>query len=161
MGEVFLIMARWGNDAYVSRTLRSEDPLAIALTAALKQGEVEQLVRLLAADPALTVCVVESPKGGGRTPLHVFADWPGRNPNAAAIVRTLAAAGADLNAQAIGMWHRETPLHWAASNDDVVLRAPTLSAGARRSMAVRLYPLPSVMGNGRQRDGWLNVVPEP
>lgn len=119
-----------GNDAYVSRTLRSEDPLAIALTAALKQGEVEQLVRLLAADPALTVCVVESPKGGGRTPLHVFADWPGRNPNAAAIVRTLAAAGADLNAQAIGMWHRETPLHWAASNDDVVLIDALLDAGA-------------------------------
>jgi hypothetical protein len=40
--------------------------------------------------------VVENAKGGGRTPLHLFADWPGRNSNAVDIVRTLAAAGADL-----------------------------------------------------------------
>src|SRR5262249_18065955 len=75
-------------------------------------------------------CVVENPKGGGRTPLHLFADWPGHRPNAAAIVQTLAAAGADLDAPAVGMWHRETPLHWAASNDDVALIDALLDAGA-------------------------------
>jgi ankyrin repeat protein len=74
--------------------------------------------------------VVENPEGDGRSPLHLFADWPGHNPNAAAIVQTLATAGADLDAPAIGMWHLETPLHWAASNDDVELIDALLDAGA-------------------------------
>jgi ankyrin repeat protein len=112
------------------RALQSDEPLAIELTAALKQGEVERLSRLLIADPGLALCVVEEPKGGGRTPLHLFADWPGHHPNAAAIVQTLAAAGVDLDAPAVGMWHRETPLHWAASNDDVALLDALLDAGA-------------------------------
>jgi uncharacterized protein len=112
------------------RTLRSDEPSAIELTAAITQGEVDRLGRLLATDPGLTRCVVENPKGGGRTPLHLFADWPGHRLNAAAIVRTLAANGADLDAPAVGMWHRETPLHWAASNDDVALIDALLDAGA-------------------------------
>jgi len=36
-----------------TRTLRSDEQLALELTAALKQGEVERLGRLLAADPGL------------------------------------------------------------------------------------------------------------
>jgi ankyrin repeat protein len=47
-----------------------------------------------------------------------------------AIVRTLADAGADLDAPAANMWHREAPLHWAASNDDVALIDALLDAGA-------------------------------
>ncbi|HEY2527080.1 MAG TPA: ankyrin repeat domain-containing protein [Xanthobacteraceae bacterium] len=112
------------------RTLRSDEPLAVDLTMALKQGEVGRLIQLLAAEPGLAACVVENSKGGGRTPLHLFADWPGHNPNAVAIVRTLAAAGADLDAPVVGVWHRETPLHWAASNDDVALVDALLDAGA-------------------------------
>src|SRR5215813_1817869 len=112
------------------RTLRSDEPSAIELTAAITQGEVDRLGQLLAADPGLARCVVENPKGGGRTPLHLFADWPGHRLNAAAVVRTLAAGGADLDAPAVGMWHRETPLHWAASNDDVELIDALLDAGA-------------------------------
>ncbi|MGA2058602.1 MAG: hypothetical protein ABSG88_25285, partial [Bradyrhizobium sp.] len=68
------------------RTLRSTEPLAIELAAIIKAGEFGRLRKLLASDPALASCVVEDPKGGGRTPLHLFADWPGHNPNAAAIV---------------------------------------------------------------------------
>ena len=113
-----------------SRTLRHDEPLAIELTAAVKQGEVERLRRLLAAEPGLARCVVEDAKGGGRTPLHLFADWPGHNPNAATVVHTLHAAGADLDAPAVAMWHRETLLHWAASNDDVALIDALLDAGA-------------------------------
>lgn len=67
------------------RILGSNDLLAIELTAALKQSDVEQLSRLLADEPDLASCVVRSEKGGGRTPLHLFADWPGRIANAAAI----------------------------------------------------------------------------
>lgn len=112
------------------RTLRSDEPLAVDLTTAVKQGEVERLNQLLAADPGLASCVVEDSKGGGRTPLHLFADWPGHNPNPAAIVQALAAAGANLDAPAVGTWHRETPLHWAASSDDVALIDALLDAGA-------------------------------
>jgi hypothetical protein len=97
------------------RTLRSDDPIAIELTTAVKQGDVGRLTQLLSVDPGLAHCVVEGLKGGGRTLLHVFADWPGHNPNAAALVPMLAAVGTDLNAPAIRMWHRETPLHWAAT----------------------------------------------
>src|ERR1051326_5221691 len=99
-----------------SRQLRHDEPRAIELTAAIRHGDVAQLRRLLAAEPWLARCVVQGAKGGGRTPLHLFADWPGHNPNAIAVVQTLAAAGADLGAPAVAMWHRETPLHWAASN---------------------------------------------
>jgi uncharacterized protein len=112
-----------------TRTLRSDEPLAVELTAALKQGEVERLGRLLAADPGLANCVVVNSRGGGRSPLHLFADWPGHNPNAAAIVRMLAGAGADLDKPASGR-HPETPLHWAASSDDVALIDALLDAGA-------------------------------
>jgi ankyrin repeat protein len=54
----------------------------------------------------------------------------GNNSNAVEIARTLAAAGADLDAPAVGMRHRETPLHWAASNDDLALIDALLDAGA-------------------------------
>jgi ankyrin repeat protein len=112
------------------RVLRYDDPLALELTAALKQGDVDRLSRLVATDRGLAHCVVEDAKGGGRSPLHLFADWPGHNPNAAGIVRALAADGADLDAPAVGMWHREAPLHWAASSDDVPLIDALLDAGA-------------------------------
>ena len=51
------------------RTLRSDEPLAIELTMVIKQGDVERLNQLLAEDPGLAYCVVEDPKGSGRTPL--------------------------------------------------------------------------------------------
>src|SRR5215469_1555104 len=112
-----------------SRTLQSDDPIAVELKAVLDQGDVERLRQLLAADRGLAQCIVEDAKGGGRTPLHLFADWPGHNPNAAAIVQTLAAAGANLDAPAAAMWHRETPAP-ASSNDDVALIDALLDAGA-------------------------------
>jgi ankyrin repeat protein len=110
--------------------LQSTEPLAVELTAIVKAGESDRLRELLASAPGIASCVVEDPKGGGRTPLHLFADWPGHHPNAAAIVQTLASAGANLDAPAVAMWHRETPLHWAASNDDVGLVDALLDVGA-------------------------------
>lgn len=112
------------------RVPRHDEPLAIELTAILKQGDVGRLAQLLAADPGLARSIVEDAKGGGRSPLHLFADWPGHNLNSRAVVQALSADGADLDAPAIGMWHREAPLHWAASSDDVELIDALLDAGA-------------------------------
>jgi hypothetical protein len=101
------------------------------------------------------------------TPLHLFADWPGHNPNAAAIVQALAASGADLDAPAVNMWHREAPLHWAASNDDVALIDALLDAGAdieHAGSSIDGGPpcrVPSVMDNGLPRGGWSSAAPGP
>ena len=66
-----------------------------------------------------------------RSLLHVVTDWPGHLANGPDSVAALVAAGADVNARFTGP-HTETPLHWAASSDDVaVLDAP---------MAARRHP---------------------
>jgi uncharacterized protein len=101
------------------------DPRIFGFATAIKTGDVESLRALLAADPGLATSLVNS-----GTPLHLFAGAPGHRPNPAEVVSALAAAGADLNAHATGMWHHETPLHWAASNDDVELIDALLDAGA-------------------------------
>jgi uncharacterized protein len=101
------------------------DPRVFEFTTALQTGEVARLRALLAAEPGLATSLINS-----RTPLHLFADAPGHRPNPAQVVAVLAEAGADLDAHAAGMWHHETPLHWAASNDDVELIDALLDAGA-------------------------------
>ena len=64
-----------------------------------------------------------------RTLLHVVTDWPGHFPYGAATVAALVEAGADVNARFLGP-HEETPLHWAASSDDVDVLDALLDAGA-------------------------------
>jgi ankyrin repeat protein len=59
----------------------------------------------------------------------VLTDWPGKVPEAAVKIGALVAAGADVNARFIGP-HSETPLHWAASSDDVEALDALLDAGA-------------------------------
>jgi uncharacterized protein len=63
--------------------------------------------------------------------VHLFADWPGHRRNPQGIVAVLHEAGADLNASMDAPNSEgETPLHWAASNDDVELVDALLDAGA-------------------------------
>lgn len=64
-----------------------------------------------------------------RTLLHVVTDWPGHFPNGAEAVRVLVDAGADVNGRFTGP-HTETPLHWAASSDDVEVLDALLDQGA-------------------------------
>lgn len=64
-----------------------------------------------------------------RTLLHVVTDWPGHYPNGVATVAALVEAGVDVNARFRGP-HEETPLHWAASSDDVEVLDALLDAGA-------------------------------
>ncbi|WP_433503308.1 ankyrin repeat domain-containing protein [Pseudonocardia halophobica] len=93
--------------------------------AAIRAGDAEALRRLLAAEPDLATARPD----GARTLLHVVADWPGNRPAGPEMARMLVAAGADVDARFVGA-HRETALHWAASNDDVPLLDALLDAGA-------------------------------
>jgi uncharacterized protein len=85
---------------------------------------------LLAEHPWLARALIQGEDGGPIAPLHIFADAPGHRPRAVEIVAALAQAGAPLDDHAIGTWHEETALHWAASNDDVELIDALLDAGA-------------------------------
>ena len=66
-------------------------------------------------------------------------------------------AGADLDAPAVKTWHRETPLHWAASNDDVALIDALFDVGAnieREGSSIDGgAPLSSAVGYGTAMDG--------
>lgn len=113
------------------KTLGIGDPLARAAVRAVQQGHVDVLHQLLTAQPGLANARIGKHSRGGmsRTLLHVATDWPGHFPRAAASVAVLAQAGADVNARFRGPCG-ETPLHWAASSDDVAVLAALLDAGA-------------------------------
>ena len=113
-----------------STTLPAADPLATAAVQAIRAGRLEALRDLLGRHPWLAAARIEAADGTGRGLLHVLADWPGHFPNGAATVAALVEAGADVDAPFGGGSHRETPLHWAASSDDVDVLDALLDAGA-------------------------------
>ncbi|MGW1776130.1 ankyrin repeat domain-containing protein [Streptomyces sp. NPDC002104] len=112
-------------------SLPSDDPLAEAVTAAIRGGDLDGLRLLLAAHPGLAAgrIVKRGEAAGERSLLHVAVDWPGHSPRTAEVIRTLVEAGADPAARFAGS-HQETPLHWAASNDDVTAIDALVGAGA-------------------------------
>jgi ankyrin repeat protein len=105
------------------------DALAIEVTGAIKTGDLGTLERLLGEHPELAGAHIEGRKGGSRTLLHLATDWPGFFPNAPAVSKVILAAGADVNATTGGD-RPETPLHWAASTDDVEVAAVLIDGGA-------------------------------
>ncbi len=116
------------------RQLANDDPLAVAAVAAIRTGDLAMLKQLLADNPDLAIARVADPCraiGGdhSRTLLHTATDWPGHFPNGVETVETLIAAGAEVNARCAGP-HGETPLHWAASSDDVGVLDRLLDRGA-------------------------------
>jgi ankyrin repeat protein len=114
----------------MANVLRGDDPLAIAGATAIRGGDLQTLRRLLAEHPDLVNAQVQGRKGGYRTPLHVVADWPGYFPNGPDVARMLLAHGADPNGGAEGFGRQETPLHWAASSDDVDVAEALIDGGA-------------------------------
>lgn len=112
-------------------TLNTGHPLAVAAVTAIHSGDVPALRQLLTDHPELATTRLgdDDPDGMSRTLLHVVTDWPGHFPNGAATVAALVAAGADVDARFRGP-HGETPLHWAASSDDVAVLDALLDAGA-------------------------------
>lgn len=109
--------------------LDTENPLAREVVAAIQAGEVPTLRSLLAANPGLSTAQLGDPDCS-RSLLHVATDWPGHYPNVADTIQSLVEAGADPNARFVGDAHNETPLHWAASSDDVAALDALLDAGA-------------------------------
>lgn len=112
--------------------LPASDPLATSAITAIHAGDVATLDRLLNEHPQLATARILSGRcqgGGARSLLHIVTDFPGNYPNGAAIVETLVAVGADVNAR-FGGAHTETPLHWAASCDDVAVLDKLLDLGA-------------------------------
>jgi ankyrin repeat protein len=112
--------------------IRSDDALAVAVVSPIHRGDIEGLERLLNENPGLAKARIIDNRGGVRTLLHIVADWPGHFPNGARTVAALIAAGAEVNAPPIHAHaaHQETPLHWAASSDDVAVLDALLDGGA-------------------------------
>ena len=113
--------------------LPADDARAVAIVSAIRGGDVDGLQRQLRENPDLATARITDKRGVARTLLHVATDWPGHFPNGRRVVIALVEAGADVNA---GVIHPraeapgETPLHWAASNDDVDLVEALLDLGA-------------------------------
>jgi uncharacterized protein len=106
----------------------ADDPRAVELLLAVRGGNIETIRRLLADDPQLARAWIGDSKGF-RTPLHMVADWPGYFPNGPQIVHLLIQAGADPSFRHPTRCD-ETPLHWAASSDDVDVAAALIDGGA-------------------------------
>jgi uncharacterized protein len=119
-----------GDDEPVRSILDADAPLARRVTEVIRTGDAAALQALVREHPALATARIGEPEHGqSRTLLHLVTDWPGHVPGAAAKVAALVASGADVNARFTGP-HTETPLHWAASADDVEALDALLDAGA-------------------------------
>lgn len=119
-------------EASAKPILADGDPVAVRLTQAVHRGDLDALRRMLHERPELaSVRMIgrNGVEGGWRTPLHAAADWPGYFPAAPATARMLLEAGADPNDDTGGD-RPETPLHWAASTDDVDVAVVLIDAGA-------------------------------
>ena len=97
------------------------------LATAIRVGDIDSVRRIVADVPE----IVNGPLGGPyktRSALHVVTDWPGYFRNGPQITRILLGAGADPNFRQDP--NEETPLHWAASSDDVDVAEVLIDGGA-------------------------------
>lgn len=107
----------------------ADDTTACAIAYAIQQGDVASLTRMLDAGDDLATATIVDGCGVSRSLLHIATDFPGHFRNGPQTVRALARAGADVNARLIGP-NEETPLHWAASTDDVAVLDALIELGA-------------------------------
>src|SRR3954451_6018610 len=87
--------------------LRADGPLARNVTAVIRTGDAEALAALLREHPTLARARIGAPqRAQSRTLLHLVTDWAGHVPDAAAKIRALVAAGADVTAASPGRTRR-------------------------------------------------------
>ena len=116
-------------DGSTTVTIPGGAPAAVALRDAVHVGDVTQVRNLISDNPDLARARF-SARGGSGTALHFVTDWPGYFPNGPSLVHLLVDAGADPNATTTGSGKPETPLHYAASSDDVDVAAALIDRGA-------------------------------
>ncbi len=111
--------------------LRLDDPLAGEVIRAIKAGDLEEIQRMVTAHPGISAARIKDNRGS-KVLLHVLTDWPGFFPNGPAAVKLLIATGADPNVRTEGAKNEpgETPLQYAASNDDVEVAEALVVGGA-------------------------------
>lgn len=117
------------------KQIPSSDQVAIELRFAVHAGDAETIQRLLRNDPALVTARFIGRGGGTATVLHLVTDWPGYFPGGPQIAALLIDAGADPNALTTSQGLEpgpgsETPLHYAASSDDVDVAEALIEGGA-------------------------------
>ncbi len=124
------------SDPSTTVTLPNDAPAVVELLAAVRGGDVDVVRRLVTEHPDLVRARIGG-SGGTRTALHMVTDWPGYFSNGPTIVALLIDAGADPNARTTGRESpltpgpgSETPLHYAASSDDVDVAVALIDGGA-------------------------------
>jgi hypothetical protein len=127
-GVATLVKVSAGKVMSLQQIPTRSDPNAAAAVTALRSGDTSALRDVLAQAPELAHDPV--PGYQGRTLLHIATDWPGYLPNAPEVVRLLVEHGADPNHRGGDNVAGETPLHWAASSDDVDVARALLDVGA-------------------------------
>lgn len=133
----------WAQEAGHLHIVEFLDNAAIMMPAinAVREGRVEDLSTWLETHSRRINDVLgDNP----RTLLHYATDWPGFQPRAAETIAVLVAAGADVNTRFVAedVAATETPLHWAASSDDLSAAKALIRAGAD------LNPTGGCIGNG-------------
>lgn len=127
--------AAGGESVTGSRWIADDEPVAAELRPAVRAGDVAVIRGLLRSDPGLATARLGSQRGGSSTALHLVTDWPGYFPNGPQVARLLLDAGADPNALTTDRSGKsgpgsETPLHYAASSDDVDVAEALIDGGA-------------------------------
>jgi len=126
---------------------------ARALTRVIKNGDVETLGEMLGADPGVALIQINDGTCV-RSTLHLATDWPGKRANAGKVIAMLVDAGCDPDVRAIGP-HSETPLHWAASADDIEAIDALVASGAdlevEGAVIGGLTPLADAVGFGQRQ----------
>ena len=123
-------------DGGTTLTIPDDDPAAVDLLFAVRGGDVDVVRRRLSERHELATARFGSVERGTRTALHFVTDWPGYFPKGPDLVSLLIDAGADPNALTTRRGAdvpgpgSETPLHWAASSDDVDVAAALIDGGA-------------------------------
>jgi hypothetical protein len=115
------------------KTIEATDVLAVEITTAIQAGDVGALSQLLSDHPWAASAGIVDGRGVTRLLLHIATDWPGHFPNGPDVVRALVDAGADPGARVVKAESDEvgeTPLHWAASSNDVAVLDTLIELGA-------------------------------